>query len=143
MSKPIFYDPERKRWKRLRTMLDIIGICIGIVIVVFVASTVFSGESLNSLSLATPSRGYRAMKDKQKGPPRVPSRKVKAKPNPRKPGPNDTVGTSGEGLRAAFYVEWDAGSFSSLKEYYPQIDVIFSEWLHVLSPDGKVQGVTS
>ena len=36
MPKPIFYDPGRKRWKRLRTALDIFGVFIGIVIVVFV-----------------------------------------------------------------------------------------------------------
>src|SRR5947209_4262685 len=100
MSKPIFYDPERKRWKRMRAFLDILGICIGIVIVVFVISTL-RGESLTSLSLATPSRGYRAMKDKQKGPPRVPARKVAAKPKPKKPAPNSSLGTNGEGVRAA------------------------------------------
>src|SRR5205085_2987296 len=59
------------------------------------------------------------------------------------PAPNVQVGTTGEGMRAAFYVEWDAGSFSSLKEYYQQIDVVFPEWLHVLEADGKIQGVTS
>ncbi|HKW74957.1 MAG TPA: glycosyltransferase, partial [Terriglobales bacterium] len=28
-----------------------------------------------------------------------------------------------------------------LKEYYPQIDILFPEWLHVLSPDGNIQSV--
>ncbi len=35
-----------------------------------------------------------------------------------------------EGIRGAFYVQWDAASFASLKEYYPQIDLLFPEWLH-------------
>ena len=46
-----------------------------------------------------------------------------------------------EGIRAAFYVPWDAASFSSLREYARQIDLLYPEWLHVLTPDGHVQGV--
>ena len=142
MAKPVFYDPDRKRWKRLRALFDLLGIGFGIVVVVFVISTV-RGESLPNLLLPEPNRGYHAMKDKEKGPPRVPAKKVATKRKPAKPAANAQAGTSGEGLRAAFYVEWDAGSFSSLKEYYPQIDIVFPEWLHVLSADGKMQGVTS
>ena len=48
-----------------------------------------------------------------------------------------------EGIRAAYYVTWDAASFVSLKEYYPQIDILFPEWLHVLTPDGHLQGFDS
>ena len=48
-----------------------------------------------------------------------------------------------EGIRAAYYVTWDAASFVSLKEYYPQIDLLFPEWLHVLTPDGHLQGLDS
>ena len=46
-----------------------------------------------------------------------------------------------EGIRAAFYVPWDAASFSSLREYARQIDLLYPEWLHVLSQDGHLQGV--
>src|SRR5262249_18968029 len=28
----------------------------------------------------------------------------------------------------------------SLKEYYPQVDILFPEWLHILSPDGALKG---
>jgi cellulose synthase/poly-beta-1,6-N-acetylglucosamine synthase-like glycosyltransferase/peptidoglycan/xylan/chitin deacetylase (PgdA/CDA1 family)/spore germination protein YaaH len=49
---------------------------------------------------------------------------------------------SDEGIRGAFYVTWDAASFSSLREYVHQIDLLFPEWLHVLTPDGRLQGVT-
>jgi cellulose synthase/poly-beta-1,6-N-acetylglucosamine synthase-like glycosyltransferase/spore germination protein YaaH/peptidoglycan/xylan/chitin deacetylase (PgdA/CDA1 family) len=46
-----------------------------------------------------------------------------------------------EGIRAAFYVPWDAASFSSLKDYSRQIDILFPDWLHVLTADGHLQGV--
>ena len=34
---------------------------------------------------------------------------------------------SEEGVRAAFYVSWDAASFSSLREYARQIDLLFPD----------------
>ena len=43
---------------------------------------------------------------------------------------------SGEGLRAAYYVEDDPASYSSLKQHIHQIDLLFPEWLHVVTPDG-------
>jgi len=39
---------------------------------------------------------------------------------------------SEQGVRAAFYVSWDAASFSSLREYARQIDLLFPTWLQVL-----------
>jgi cellulose synthase/poly-beta-1,6-N-acetylglucosamine synthase-like glycosyltransferase/spore germination protein YaaH/peptidoglycan/xylan/chitin deacetylase (PgdA/CDA1 family) len=48
---------------------------------------------------------------------------------------------SEEGVRAAFYVPWDAASFSSLREYARQIDLLFPTWLQVLTPDGRLQAV--
>jgi peptidoglycan-N-acetylglucosamine deacetylase len=46
-----------------------------------------------------------------------------------------------EGIRAAFYVPWDAASFSSLRDFSRQIDLLYPDWLHVLSADGRLQGV--
>src|SRR5438046_6901284 len=46
-----------------------------------------------------------------------------------------------ECIRGAFYVPWDAASFSSLREYARQIDLLYPEWLHVLTPDGRLQSV--
>ena len=46
-----------------------------------------------------------------------------------------------EGIRAAFYVPWDAASFSSLRDFARQIDLLYPDWLHVLTPDGHLQGV--
>ena len=37
------------------------------------------------------------------------------------------LNTGQEGIRAAFYVNWDAGSYSSLKEYFHQIDILYPE----------------
>src|ERR1019366_5027376 len=56
-----------------------------------------------------------------------------------KPRLTPVVLNSLEGIRGAFYVQWDAASFASLKEYYPQIDLLFPEWLHTLTADGRLQ----
>ena len=50
---------------------------------------------------------------------------------------------SGEGLRAAYYVEDDPASYSSLKQHIKQIDLLFPEWLHVVTPDGNLTSYTS
>ena len=52
--------------------------------------------------------------------------------------PGDIPLNSGEGLRAAYYVEDDPASYSSLKQHIAQVDLLFPEWLHVITPDGKV-----
>ena len=46
-----------------------------------------------------------------------------------------------EGIRAAFYVPYDAASFSSLREYARQIDLLFPDWLHIITPDGRLQSI--
>src|SRR5262249_50827348 len=46
-----------------------------------------------------------------------------------------------EGIRAAFYDPSDAAGFSSLREYARQIDLLYPEWLHVLSNDGHLKGI--
>src|SRR5947208_10259567 len=70
-------------------------------------------------------------------------RKPKRKNTHRKTeaSPSEVELNADEGIRAAYYVTWDAASFVSLKEYYPQIDILFPEWLHVITPDGNLQSV--
>ena len=56
--------------------------------------------------------------------------------------PSEVPLNSGEGLRAAYYVEWDPASYSSLKQHVQQIDLLFPEWLHVVKPDGGLTSYT-
>src|ERR1041384_5871354 len=130
MAKPIFYDPDRKRWKRLRRLIDIVGLVTTLLIIFFIIS-VFRSVSLAHLTLSEPHRPYRALKEKEgrKSRPRTTGKK------PSKP-PTQVKLNSGEGIRAAFYVTWDAASYASLREYVHQIDILYPEWLHVLTPAG-------
>src|ERR1019366_10076491 len=52
--------------------------------------------------------------------------------------PSEITLNSGEGLRAAYYVEDDPASYSSLKQHIHQIDLLFPDWIHVLTPDGAL-----
>jgi peptidoglycan-N-acetylglucosamine deacetylase len=138
MANPVFYDPRRSRWKRLRRLFDVLGVAVTLIVAFFIY-TALRGENLPELLLPTPKRPYRALKERER-------RKPVAHRNPRrksKKAPSQVKLNTEEGIRAAFYVNWDPASFSSLREYAHQIDLLFPEWLHVLTPDGHLQSVTS
>jgi cellulose synthase/poly-beta-1,6-N-acetylglucosamine synthase-like glycosyltransferase/spore germination protein YaaH/peptidoglycan/xylan/chitin deacetylase (PgdA/CDA1 family) len=136
-SKQIFFDPNRKRWRRLRLIIDCSVILVTLLLVLFVLS-VIRGSAVPAVALPTVKRPYHALKPDQK---RKPPRRVNTHRVTKQPA-SEVVLNSDEGIRGAFYVQWDAASFASLKEYYPQIDLLFPEWMHVLTADGRLQGVT-
>ena len=137
MAKPIFYDPQRKRWKRLRRFFDI-GALVVTALVIFFIVLALRPVKLSDLSLVEPHRPYRALKEKERkhARPRV-ARKHNGKH------PTQVALNSGDGMRAAFYVTWDAASYASLREYVHQIDILYPEWLHVLTADGETRAITA
>ena len=135
--KPIFFDPEGKRWRRLRMFVDA-GVMVLTLLVVFFVVTIFRGSSVPGVYLPDVKKPYHPLKENQK---RKPQRDANLHRKTKKPA-TQVVLNSLEGIRGAFYVQWDAASFASLKEYYPQIDLLFPEWLHALTPDGRLQSVT-
>ncbi len=139
MTKQVFFDPQRKRWKRLRLMqnvLVLLGLVLGTVFIVGLMRM----KPLPELPLDTQKRNYRSLtnplllKASQKLH-RSAHRKTDIKPS-------DVPLNSGEGLRAAYYVEDDPASYSSLRQHVSQIDLLFPEWLHVVTPDGSLTGYT-
>jgi peptidoglycan-N-acetylglucosamine deacetylase len=131
MNKQVFYDPQRKRWKRLRRIFDLLallGLVLGSVFVVGLMRM----KPLPELFLQAQKRNYRALAN----PSNAKLRRSAHRKTDVKPG--DVPLNSGEGLRAAYYVEDDPASYSSLKQHISQIDLLFPEWLHVITPDGKV-----
>jgi len=139
MAKAVFHDPQRKRWKRLRILFDALAAVVSLSIVVFVL-TLMHSEPLPNLLLQNQKRPYHAIKEKEKEH-KHPLKRASTHRRSKRP-PSQVVLNSEEGIRGAFYVTWDAGSFSALKAYYPQIDLLFPEWLHLMSADGRLQGVS-
>jgi peptidoglycan-N-acetylglucosamine deacetylase len=133
---PVFYDPERKRWKLIRRSIDVVGVSLTLLLVFFLV-TVLRGTSIPDLPLVEQKKNYRALKEKETKHPRRKGTHRKTADKPTQLALN-----SGESLRGAFYVMWDAASYSSLREYIHQLDFVFPEWLHVLTPDGHLQAVT-
>jgi peptidoglycan-N-acetylglucosamine deacetylase len=136
MAKSIFYDPERKRWGRLRVLFSVLGAIISALVLFFIVTVFLQADPLPHILMPEQKRSLRAIKEIEH------RRPTKAKNTHRKTKapPSEVVLNADEGIRAAYYVSWDAASFVSLKEYYPQVDLLFPEWLHVLSPDGHLQG---
>src|SRR4029077_1160265 len=134
MSKPVFYDPQRKRWKRLRFITDPVGLAITLVVIFF--AYFMSRNPINRVfALPETHRPLKSLTEHQKHPRgRNTHRKTQL-------APSQVALNTGEGIRAAYYVPWDEGSYSSLKEVYPQIDLLFPEWLHVVTPDGRLQAL--
>ncbi|MGA3133126.1 MAG: glycosyltransferase [Terracidiphilus sp.] len=133
-DRQIFFDPQRKRWKRLRRILDTAAVLSTLVVVGFIFN-VLRGQHLPELLLPIPKHNYKALPDTSvlragKNP-----RPTRRKSNKR---PSDIALNTGEGLRAAYYVQDDAASYSSLKEHVQQIDLLFPQWLHVDSPQGTL-----
>jgi peptidoglycan-N-acetylglucosamine deacetylase len=137
MSQQIFLDPDRKRWKRLRRIFDIAAVLSTLVLVTFIVS-VYRRQTLPELLLPTQKRNYKALKENQ-----PPFKAKGARPARRRSQrkPSEIPLNTDEGIRAAFYVD-DEGSYSSLKQHIHQIDMLFPDWLHVISPDGKLKAAT-
>jgi peptidoglycan-N-acetylglucosamine deacetylase len=137
MPNPVFYDPQLKRWKNLRLLLNIAGLVTTFVVIVFLYSAVRI-EALPKTIWPETRHTYKPIRDfrRHAGPALGSHRKTAKRPS-------DVVLNEDEGLRGAFYVTWDKGSYSSLKAYLRQIDLLFPGWLFVLTPDGRIQGQDS
>jgi peptidoglycan-N-acetylglucosamine deacetylase len=141
MANQVFYDPQQARWKRLRRLLDILGIAISALIVFFVY-TALHGEPLPDLIWPFQKKPYHSIKEKEKEKAKERRKLAAFRRGHRKTksAPSLVKLNAEEGIRAAYYVPYDAASFSSLREYARQIDLLFPDWLHVITPDGHLQG---
>jgi hypothetical protein len=96
-DRQIFFDPQRKRWKRLRRILDAAAVLSTLVLAGFIFN-VFRYQRLPWLLLPTPKHNYKALPD-----PFPRSAKVlrpKRRTTDRRP--SEIPLNSGEGLRAAY-----------------------------------------
>jgi len=141
MTQPVFYDPQRARWRRLRRLFDFVAVFVSALIIFFVF-TALRDEPLPELLFSPQKRAFKALKESEKEKARDRLKKAAARSHRKsKLAASQVKLNQEEGIRAAFYVPWDAASFSSLRDYAHQIDMLYPDWLHVLTADGRVQGV--
>jgi peptidoglycan-N-acetylglucosamine deacetylase len=144
MAKQVFYDPLQARWRRIRRVFDAAALAFTFLVTFFIYSALRS-EPLPDLSWLIEKRPYHPLIENEKEKAREKRRlatvaRAGHRHQAHKP-PSQLTLNSEQGVRAAFYVSWDAASFSSLREYARQIDLLFPTWLQVLSPDGHLQAV--
>jgi cellulose synthase/poly-beta-1,6-N-acetylglucosamine synthase-like glycosyltransferase/spore germination protein YaaH/peptidoglycan/xylan/chitin deacetylase (PgdA/CDA1 family) len=144
MAKQVFYDPNQARWRRIRRVFDAAALAFSFLMIFFIYS-VLRSEPLPDLSWLSEKKPYHALKENEKAKAREKRRlatiaRAGHRRQPRKGASQLTI-DSAQGARAAFYVSWDTASFSSLREYARQIDLLFPTWLQVLGADGHLQGV--
>lgn len=140
MDHQIFYDPQRKRWKRLRRVLDILAVCSTLVLGAFFFS-IIRRQTLPELLLPQQKRNYKPLKERT---PELKAQKNAARSIRRHSNrrPSDIPLNTDEGLRAAYYVQDDPASYSSFKEHIHQIDLLFPTWLQVNTSDGAIKSMT-
>jgi peptidoglycan-N-acetylglucosamine deacetylase len=141
MAEPVFYDPQRARWKRLRRLVDAVVAALSALIIFFVYTTL-RDERLPELLFSPQRRVFKALKENEKDKARERQKKLALRSHRKsKLAASEVKLNQEEGIRAAFYVPWDAASFSSLRDFSRQIDLLYPDWLHVLTPDGHLQAV--
>ncbi len=146
MAKQVFYDPKQARWRRIRRVVDVAALGFSLLVIFFIYSAL-RGEPLPDLSWLIEKRPYHPLIENEKVKGREKRRlatlaRAGHRRQPRK-APSQLTLNSQQGVRAAFYVSWDTASFSSLREYARQIDLLFPTWLQVLGADGHLQAVNT
>ncbi|MGA2354282.1 MAG: glycosyltransferase [Terriglobales bacterium] len=144
MAKQVFYDPMQARWRRIRRIFDAAALAFSLLVIFFIYSALRS-QPLPDLSWLSEKKPYHALKEDEKAKAREKRRLATVARaghrHPARKAPSQLKLNSELGVRAAFYVSWDSASFSSLREYARQIDLLFPTWLQVLTPDGHLQAV--
>src|SRR6202453_3848662 len=128
--KPIFYDQERRRWRRTRRVLEITGGLFTLILVVFVVN-VFRKPELPDILAAATHWNIHAVPAKLKSKIALRGRKRKVAALGKEPQNYDP-------LRAAFYVSDDPTSLASLQLHYKDLDLLIPEALHAYKADGSV-----
>jgi cellulose synthase/poly-beta-1,6-N-acetylglucosamine synthase-like glycosyltransferase/peptidoglycan/xylan/chitin deacetylase (PgdA/CDA1 family)/spore germination protein YaaH len=130
--KPIFYDQERRRWRRTRRMLEITGGFFTLVLVVFLVN-VFRNPELPDILQAATHFGLHTVPSKTKIKPPARGRK-------RKVAALGKIPQSYDPLRIGFYVGTESSSLASLQFHYHDLDLLVdAEALHAFSPDGRLE----
>src|SRR5258708_15713953 len=139
---PVFFDPDKKRWPRLRRGVFLTGFVLSSLFGVLIFSILIN-PLLPALRLPPSSLFGKGTRAPTADPPfeTEPQRKLReakqklelerskreAARHPRKQ-PHQS---SNDQLDVGFYVPWDETSLSSLKENIKNLDVLIGEFLHL------------
>ncbi|CAK0741619.1 poly-beta-1,6-N-acetyl-D-glucosamine synthase [Gammaproteobacteria bacterium] len=152
---PVFFDPECRRWPRLRLAILLVGIVLftlgGLLVVSILINPVLPALNLPSSSLL-PRGGHSVPPQPENHPAtraewalrRAQAQLVQEQERTLEKllqeahAPHPKTG-DGQTLTIGYYVNWDDASFSSLKDHLDRLDIIIPEWLHLAEADGSLR----
>ena len=130
--KPIFYDEERRRWRRTRLALEIAGGLFTLVLLVFLLN-VSRKPDLPDILRPDVGEGLHAVRT-------VTRARTNIRPRRRRVAALGTIPAGYTPLvRAAFYVSDDPTSMASLQLHYRDIDLLIPDLLHAVAANGDLQ----
>lgn len=158
--KPVFFDPDHKRWPRLRAGMLLLGLTLtlllGGLVLSILAKPVLPSLDLPGVSILP--EGAHAIPSV---PPLTPERRLvgreralnKAKLRLERARERDLQHLLAQGrlvraggsagsqkpLAIGFFVNWDDASMSSLKQNLDALDMVIPEWLHLVGEDGTLR----
>jgi len=145
---PVFFDPNNKRWPRLRRGVFLTGLIFSVLFGVLILSILIN-PLLPSLKLPkmsflpndarTPTAGGPLETDAQRRL-RETKQRLEVERNKRQQAkhPRPHHDQSVDQLEVGFYVSWDETSMSSLKENIKNLDVLVCEFLHLENAGGDL-----
>jgi cellulose synthase/poly-beta-1,6-N-acetylglucosamine synthase-like glycosyltransferase/spore germination protein YaaH/peptidoglycan/xylan/chitin deacetylase (PgdA/CDA1 family) len=130
--KPIFYDEERRRWRRTSRFLEIAGAIFTLLAVTFFISVLVSPRLPEPL-LPTNRSALHPVREKSRT--RITLRRTGRQRRIESLG---QVPAAYDPLRAAFYVSWDPTSLAALQQHFHDIDLLIPERLHSITATGRL-----
>ncbi len=144
---PVFYDPTKKRQRRFKQVLLVIGSLSTILLVVFIVSIIIIPE-FKPLTLATivkPRPHHKIQREsllsfskreiiKASEDKRVAEQKTYILEQQQRGSNKPPLSP----LVVGFLVNWDYSSFDSLKKNFSKIDIIVPEWIHLKDASGNI-----
>jgi cellulose synthase/poly-beta-1,6-N-acetylglucosamine synthase-like glycosyltransferase/spore germination protein YaaH/peptidoglycan/xylan/chitin deacetylase (PgdA/CDA1 family) len=130
--KPIFYDEQRRRWRRTSRVLEVSGAVFTLLLITFFISILVS-PSLPEPLLPTNRNALHPVNEKLRA--RIP---LKRTGRHRRVAALGQVPAAYDPLRAAFYVSWDPTSLAALQQHFREIDVLIPERLHSITAEGRL-----
>jgi cellulose synthase/poly-beta-1,6-N-acetylglucosamine synthase-like glycosyltransferase/spore germination protein YaaH/peptidoglycan/xylan/chitin deacetylase (PgdA/CDA1 family) len=128
--KPIFYDQERRRWRRTRRLLEVAGGVFTLLLIIFLVNVIRKPDLPDILRAATRA-GLHSIRLPLKA-------KTVRQGRRRRVAALGKIPENYDPLRAAFYVGDDPTSLASLQLHYHDLDLLIPEALHSASPDGRL-----
>src|ERR1700681_4163353 len=130
--KPIFYDEQRRRWRRTSRVLEICGAIFTLLLITFFISILVS-PSLPEPLLPTNRNALHPVIEK-----------IRARILLKRTGRQRRVESLGQvppaydPVRAAFYVSWDPTSLAALQQHFRDIDLLIPDRLHSTTAESRL-----